>query len=82
MLFHYPTPSHHPTIPLSQVRLDDPSASTNNSPQDPQAIRDVVTNKFKHRTVPAIFIDGKLIGGNSDLQRLHKDGKLKAMLKL
>lgn len=32
------------------------------------------------RTVPNIFIKGKHIGGNSDLQALNKEGKLMAMI--
>jgi len=32
------------------------------------------------RTVPAIFIDGKFVGGNSDLQALKNKGGLKTML--
>jgi len=30
-----------------------------------------------HRTVPQIFIDGKMIGGFSELAQLDADGKLK-----
>lgn len=33
------------------------------------------------RTVPNIFIDGKSIGGNSDLQSLYKKGSLTQLLK-
>lgn len=33
------------------------------------------------RTVPNIFIKGKHIGGNSDLQALYKSGKLESLLK-
>lgn len=32
------------------------------------------------RTVPQIFIDGKLIGGFTDLQKLDQEGKLDALL--
>lgn len=32
------------------------------------------------RTVPQIFIDGKAIGGFTDLQSLHTSGELKNML--
>ena len=31
-----------------------------------------------YRTVPMIFVDGKFIGGFTDLQTLHKQGKLLA----
>ncbi|KAK9465404.1 thioredoxin-like protein [Lipomyces arxii] len=33
------------------------------------------------RTVPAIFIGGKFVGGNSDLQMLKKNGELKNLIK-
>lgn len=33
------------------------------------------------RTVPNIFINGKHIGGNSDLQQLFSSGELKTLLK-
>ncbi|ABN67260.1 Glutaredoxin, partial [Scheffersomyces stipitis CBS 6054] len=32
------------------------------------------------RTVPNVFINGKHIGGNSDLQALNSSGKLKGLL--
>lgn len=31
-------------------------------------------------TFPQLYINGKLIGGNDDMQELHKEGKLEAML--
>ncbi|WP_277600647.1 glutaredoxin 3 [Altericroceibacterium xinjiangense] len=34
------------------------------------------------RTVPQIFIDGKLIGGSDDLARLDREGKLDSLLGL
>ena len=30
-----------------------------------------------YRTVPMIFIDDSFIGGFQELQKMHKDGKLK-----
>ncbi|KAI5474524.1 glutaredoxin 3 [Pseudohyphozyma bogoriensis] len=33
-----------------------------------------------HVTVPQVFVGGKLIGGNDDLQALHKRGGLEPML--
>uniref|UniRef100_A0AAV1UC74 Glutaredoxin domain-containing protein n=1 Tax=Peronospora matthiolae TaxID=2874970 RepID=A0AAV1UC74_9STRA len=32
-------------------------------------------------TVPNVFVGGQSIGGNSDVQKLHKDGKLEPLLK-
>lgn len=41
-------------------------------------------HRIKHetgwRTVPIIMIDGKLIGGYSDMKALDEEGKLDAML--
>ncbi|GAA5843514.1 hypothetical protein JCM9279_000775 [Rhodotorula babjevae] len=37
-------------------------------------------DKTGQRTVPSVFIGGKHIGGNSDLQALHKSGELKKLL--
>jgi glutaredoxin 3 len=36
--------------------------------------------KTGQRTVPVIFLKGKFIGGNSELQKLHNDNKLQALL--
>lgn len=33
------------------------------------------------RTVPNVFIGGKSVGGNSDVQQLHKNGQLVPLLK-
>jgi glutaredoxin len=32
------------------------------------------------KTVPQIFVDGKHIGGNQELQTLEKEGKLNSLL--
>jgi len=41
----------------------------------------LATRPEGQRTVPNIFINQKHVGGNSDLQALHKQGKLAALLK-
>ncbi|KAK9459517.1 thioredoxin-like protein [Lipomyces oligophaga] len=45
------------------------------------AIQSAIYELTSQRTVPAIFIGGKFIGGNSDLQTLKRNGRLAAMLK-
>jgi glutaredoxin 3 len=43
-------------------------------------IQDTLELMTGQRTVPNIFINGKHIGGNSEIQALHKEGKLKELL--
>ncbi|KAK9380063.1 thioredoxin-like protein [Kockiozyma suomiensis] len=45
------------------------------------AIQSAIAELTAQRTVPAIFIGGKFIGGNSDLQALKRNGRLKVLLK-
>ena len=45
-------------------------------PEEMQKIKD----DTGWRTVPIIMIDGKLIGGYSDMKALDEDGKLDSML--
>ncbi len=46
------------------------------NPAEMQRIKD----ETGWRTVPIIMIDGKLIGGYSDMKALDEDGKLDSML--
>lgn len=41
---------------------------------------DAIKNKTGWRTVPIIMIDGKLVGGYSDMKALEDEGKLDPML--
>ena len=43
---------------------------------------DRLKNETGYRTVPMIFIDGKLIGGYSDLRALEDEGRLDSVLGL
>lgn len=43
-------------------------------------MQDALEEISGQRTVPNIYISQQHIGGNSDLQRLGRDGKLKGML--
>lgn len=45
-------------------------------------IQSYLTDLTGQSTVPSIFIDGKHIGGNSDLQALKSAGKLEDLIKL
>ena len=47
-----------------------------NQPEEMQRIKD----ETGWRTVPIIMIDGKLIGGYSDMKALDDEGKLDSML--
>lgn len=44
------------------------------------AIQDALASQTGQRTVPNVFIDGKHIGGNSDLQNLQSSGELQKLL--
>lgn len=45
-------------------------------------IQDALQQITGQSTVPNIFIDGKHIGGNSDLQAINSTGELERLLKL
>ena len=47
---------------------------------DPNKMTEMVKKSNGMKTVPQIFIDGKHIGGNQELQALEKDGKLNSLL--
>jgi len=48
---------------------------------DPSRRAEMTQRANGGRTVPQIFIDGKHVGGNDDLQALERAGKLDALLK-
>ena len=48
---------------------------------DGSAIQDYLLSLTGDRTVPRVFIGGNCIGGGSDTQKLHQDGKLVPLLK-
>ncbi|HSX21019.1 MAG TPA: glutaredoxin 3 [Gammaproteobacteria bacterium] len=52
-----------------------------NVEENPAYYREMLEKTKGERTVPQIFIDGKHIGGFSDLKRLSDSGKLEALLK-
>jgi glutaredoxin 3 len=47
---------------------------------DPSRASEMVKKSNGMKTVPQIFIDGKHIGGNQELQALEKEGKLNSLL--
>lgn len=47
---------------------------------DPARAAEMTARTGGRRTVPQVFIKGRHIGGNDDLQALERDGKLDAML--
>lgn len=42
----------------------------------PELRQKISAENGHYRTVPMIFVDGQFIGGFTDLQALHKQGKL------
>jgi glutaredoxin 3 len=57
-------------IPFEEVRID----------QDSAAMKEFARITNGARTVPQIIIDGKPIGGFSELTELHMDGELDALM--
>jgi glutaredoxin 3 len=57
-------------IPFDEVRID----------TDPAAMKEFATVTNGARTVPQIVIDGKAIGGFSELTELHMDGELDELM--
>ena len=57
-------------IDYSEVRIDTDDSAL-------EAFRDAIQGA---RTVPQILIDGKLIGGLSELTELHMDGELDELM--
>ena len=47
---------------------------------DGEEIQAYLAQKTSQRTVPNLFIEQKHIGGNSDVQGLKHEGKLKGLL--
>ncbi len=48
--------------------------------QDTAALKEMLTITNHARTVPQISIDGKWIGGFSELTEMHMDGELDALM--
>ena len=61
-------------IAYKYVNIDDLGAAGD-------ALQREVEAKYKHETVPAVFIKGNFVGGCDDTLALHKKGKLTAMWK-
>jgi glutaredoxin 3 len=57
-------------IPFEEVRID----------SDPAAMKEFSAVTNDARTVPQIVIDGKPIGGFSELTELHMDGDLDELM--
>jgi glutaredoxin 3 len=57
-------------IPFEEVRID----------RDTTAMKEFAEVANGARTVPQIIIDGKPIGGFSELTELHMDGELDALM--
>ncbi len=57
-------------IPFDEVRID----------TDAEAMKEFATVTNGARSVPQIIIDGKTIGGFSELTELHMDGELDELM--
>ena len=57
-------------IEFDEIRID----------QDEAALRDYARVTNNARTVPQILIDGKIIGGFTELTELHMDGELDELM--
>ncbi len=57
-------------IPFDEIRID----------ADAAAMREFAEATRGARTVPQIFIDGRLVGGFSELTELHMDGELDELM--
>ncbi len=53
-------------LPYEEIGLDD----------KPELRQKLSEENGHYRTVPMIFVDGRFVGGFTDLQALHKQGKL------
>ncbi|XP_041982343.1 glutaredoxin-C4-like [Aricia agestis] len=58
--------------PMKVIELDER--------EDGNSIQDNLASITGFRTVPQVFINGNCVGGGSDVQALHKAGKLEPML--
>lgn len=48
---------------------------------DGLALQEELTSMTGQRTVPNIFVHGRHVGGNDDIQRLQRQGKLEELIK-
>ena len=65
---------------LANLDVDASVVEVNNLP-DVDGTKAFLNEKTGMRTYPKTFVNGKLIGGNSELQGLVKSGKFQKMLK-
>ncbi|KAI8325877.1 thioredoxin-like protein, partial [Martensiomyces pterosporus] len=47
---------------------------------DPMAVKAALNRISGRATFPNVFVDGRSIGGSDDIQLLHKNGELAALL--
>jgi glutaredoxin 3 len=47
---------------------------------DCQEVQDVLNEMTGARSVPRVFIDGKFVGGGTDIKKMYENGELAKML--
>eukprot|EP00056_Hartaetosiga_gracilis_P004249 m.72941 g.72941 ORF g.72941 m.72941 type:complete len:106 (+) comp11763_c0_seq2:89-406(+) len=62
------------------IELDEGKVNYDGNSADGSAVQGVIKSKYSHRTVPAVFINGKLLGGCDDTLAAIKNGTFKKMV--
>ncbi|EDQ88362.1 uncharacterized protein MONBRDRAFT_32901 [Monosiga brevicollis MX1] len=62
------------------IELDQGAVSYDGQEAEGSDVQGIIKSQYKHRTVPAVFVKGKLLGGCDDTVAAIRNGKLKEML--
>eukprot|EP00049_Salpingoeca_infusionum_P017345 m.352627 g.352627 ORF g.352627 m.352627 type:complete len:114 (+) comp16570_c0_seq1:549-890(+) len=62
------------------IELDQGNVTYDGQTASGSSVQDAIKSKYGHRTVPAVFIKGKLIGGCDDTLAGISNGSIKQML--
>lgn len=68
------------TLNSFQVEVTDVTLKGANAIDDAQEYHDAIKSKYNHETFPAVFINGKFVGGSDAVTELNQNNKLKQML--
>eukprot|EP00730_Choanoeca_flexa_P019881 TRINITY_DN9726_c0_g1_i2.p2 TRINITY_DN9726_c0_g1~~TRINITY_DN9726_c0_g1_i2.p2 ORF type:complete len:116 (+),score=16.11 TRINITY_DN9726_c0_g1_i2:65-412(+) len=67
-------------VKFDLIELDTGDVSRDGDEASGAEVQNVIKTKYSHRTVPAVFVKGKLLGGCDDTLAAIKNGSLKSML--